>query len=359
MKKSLMLVTGLSLALMQCKKEDPPQPPQAPEQAVLIANEGNFPEGVGSLSIYDPLEKSVENKVYQRANNQAPGSVINSLLSHNGHIFMVANGTGSVVVAENQNLERVTIFESLDNPRHIIPAGGQRYYVSSWGVEGVYILDMNTRSITGQIPTGRGAEQMLVLEEYILVVNSGGYTADSSLSVIDTRNDSVVAKVSVGHNPNSLVNLPQGQLAVLCSGIPDYNDMSRSTPGSLHFFDQNAFLADLQQGNTPQATAQLSFDQVERKPRGLQIDPAGQFLYYLDSYSSDLWRLNYPSGSVTDERWITGNYYAFWVHPENGDFYLSDPEGFTVNGRVDRFDSQGNRLDEFRAGVIPGFFAKK
>ena len=63
---------------------------------VFILNEGNFNAGNATLSYYDPVEKSVENGVFYRANDRKLGDTGQSIMIYDGMAYIAVENSGII-----------------------------------------------------------------------------------------------------------------------------------------------------------------------------------------------------------------------------------------------------------------------
>lgn len=52
-------------------------------------------------------------------------------------------------------------------------------------------------------------------------------------------------------------------------------------------------------------------------------------------------------------------YYGLTVSPANSDVYVADAIDYQQNGMIYRYSSDGELIDEFYVGIIPGAFCWK
>lgn len=357
MKKSIYALA--LVALFSCTKETPA--PVTTEARVIIANEGSFPDGISTLTLYDPSDKTVEQDVYQKNNGRAVGSLVNQVLVEDDRIFFVVNGTGSVVMANSQDFTETKVFQSLPNVRNIVKAGPEKYYVSSWGNNGVYILNTATGKVEGSVALGNGPGEMLRHNNLVFVLNTGAYTTDSTMSIIDITTDSVVATVAVGDNPNSLQRDSQDRLWVLCGGIPGYLTQFTETAGRLMTFSLSSIESDLQNGNSIGPDQDMKFADITKKPKGLLINKEGSELYFLgDAVQASVYKMGTGDASIPVSAFVSGSFYSMGYDPVAHEIYTTDPLTYTESGDVYRFSAQsGGELDLFKGGIIPGSFGFK
>src|SRR4051812_2596496 len=66
---------------------------------VYVVNEGVFPNGNASVSVYDPESEQVVEDVYSAQNNKAAvGDVAQSLSWINGSYYLVVNNSGKILI---------------------------------------------------------------------------------------------------------------------------------------------------------------------------------------------------------------------------------------------------------------------
>ena len=52
-------------------------------------------------------------------------------------------------------------------------------------------------------------------------------------------------------------------------------------------------------------------------------------------------------------------YYGLTINPKNGDVYVADAIDYVQKGMVYRYSKDGELLDQFYVGIIPGAFCWK
>ena len=52
-------------------------------------------------------------------------------------------------------------------------------------------------------------------------------------------------------------------------------------------------------------------------------------------------------------------YYGLTIDPSTGDVYIADAIDYQQQGKIYRYSSQGELIDEFYVGIIPGAFGWK
>lgn len=360
MKKQILFLSMLAsaLAFSSCEEDEPaPAPPTT--EGVFIGNEGAFTNGTGSLSIYNPAVKEVNNNIYQKANTAPMGNTLNHVLVDGDEIFLVLNGAGEVHIIDAETYKLKSRIQGLNSPRQIVKVSDNKFYITDWLEEGVRVYNRNAGALTKSIFTGQGPEQMLVYEDMVFVANSGGVSTDSTLTVIDAQADTVMRQIYVGHNPNSMQIGADTSLWVLSSGIADFGNPFNSTAGSLVSiplgYDSLFYNID-----TLAVEDSLVFVDNQQKPVRLTANEDGSLMYFLDNVAgADLYRFDIENPTLPIAPFIMGNFYGLGYDVIKTEIYLSDAKDFQTNGDVMRYDEDGEQLDIFKTGIIPSSFGFK
>lgn len=350
MKKNLLFsVVCLSALLVGCK-DDPPPPAEPPStKAVVIANEGLFPSGVGTLSIYDPGTKIIEHNIFQKANVYNAGAVINSTYLDGNRLFVVVNADAVVYVINTETHVVEAKFENLGSPRHVVKVAEDRYFISDWEIQGVHVLSMKTRSINKTLPTGFGPETMLVYNDRVFIANRGGFengarVHDSTVVAYDLTADTILATLRTGFNPNSMVLDSENNLWVLSEGREDTDQPSNSIAGELRIFNPDSLWV----------IDSVPFVDNLQRPEQLTVNQAGNQLYYMDNFEDANIRIHLTTDTIDKETiYISGNFYAIAADHVQDELYISDKRNDILPGFIRRYDGQKNLIQTFNAGLKP------
>jgi len=357
MKKSLFyLVLFLGFQLVSCTKDMPPAPVESVkyEEGIFIVNEGPFQQGTGTLTFYDRTNQNVIQEVFTRANDgESLGNVFQSMNIIDGKAYLVINNSGKVVVADGLTFEKLGEITGLAQPRYVMDLGDGRIAISQWGADGlsgsVSIYNSSDMSLVTNIPTGAGAEGMLVKDGKLYVANSGGYGVDSTVAIIDLATNSLQEKLPSGVNPSSMVVDKNGALWVLCSGYSNWNDPNDplNAPGKLVRY-ANDLIA-------------LALD-VPTYSSDLAVSTNGEILYALinsEPYGMHIDSTALPSEAITHGQQSGIFYYSLGLDPVTGHLLLGNAEDYISPGEVDVFQDDGVKVMSIAAGLIPGgYFAR-
>ncbi|MBT30557.1 MAG: hypothetical protein CMO01_12935 [Thalassobius sp.] len=342
----------LSLVFVACEDSDEPdvEVPAKYANGFLIANEGPFQSGSGTVSFYSYDSASVTNEIFETVNNRPLGNVLQSISVYDDEVFMVINNAEKVEVADTETFESVATIEGLAQPRYFQAVSSDKAYVSEWvnGFGGqLSIINLNSYEVLDTITTGLGPERMLIHDNKLYVVCSGGYSTDSTVTVIDTDTDEVLASITVGVNPAGIVKDEDGFIWVLCKGnyTADYSGLENS--GSLYKINPS----------TNAVESSISFNNFYSQPSDLVIDDDGETIFY--SFNGGIYKMDTDDTVLPSTPIITGYFYGLGYDPVSDYLIASDAGDYTSNGKIIRYDSEdGTVIEEFTVGVAPngGFY---
>ncbi len=351
--KFLPLIATFALLSVGCKDDAKPAAP-VESADVIVLNRGVTPGGVGSISIYDPLAREVEQNVFQKINTYNMGSLAQSVLVDGEITFVVVSGEGVVYILNTEDLTVIDKIQGMETPRYVVKATPSKYYISDWGISGVHVLNLKTRKLVREIETGAGPENMLIYEDRLFVVNSGGIKdgllqSDSTVTVIQTETDTIMDTLYVGENPTSLQIDKNNKIWVLSPGITKI-PVETSSHGFLHTIDADSI----------EVLDTLKFANNLLKPRYLKIDEAGENLYFLsDVAEADIYKHPVESMVLPIVSFIPGNFNCLEYDSGEERLYAGDRRNGNEPGVVRVFGIDGAEIDQFECGFFPINFGFK
>lgn len=315
---------------------------------VFVVNEGPFNQGSGSLSLYDPKTKNVTQGLFESTNQTPIGNIFQSMTATQDHFILVANNSGLVRITD----EKLTLTNTIDDlvsPRYAIQSGPSVVAISDWSSNAVHFYDENDWSELGSVSTNTGPDRMLLdpSNGNLWVVNSGGFSTDSTVTRINAASRTAIADVSTAGRPNSLVRDVNGDIWVLCGGTKDFNDPNNNEQGALIRFSP--------EGNEQQ---RLVFSDASASPSNLNVSPDGENLYWTSP--GGIFSMSITNNELPTSPQATGSFYGLGVDPSTGEVYASDAKDFASNGEVVVYSAEiATKLHTFEAGIIPANFTFK
>ena len=342
--RPLLLNAALVSFLASCSNDNStPTPAAGSGQYAFVINEGNFTNGIGSVSQFDKsTSKLLTTDAFARANSGAVlGSVVQSMGVVGTTGYVVVNNSNKIEVVSLPDFKSTATIRNLTQPRYFQQSAtnARRAYVTEWlggpfpapyTAGRVSIIDLSTNTVTGTVPAGTNPERMVAAAGNIYVANSGS----SFLTVINEASGAVGTPIALPAPTSDIVMDRTGAIWVLCA--TDY----ASTPAALVRFN-------------PAAPTTLTRLPLPAPSSGgdLRISPNGQQLYY--SYGQGEYRLNITDTTLPTTPLIRRSFYGFDVDPTTGQLYATDALNYASPGRLIRYQADGTKLDSVTVQVSP------
>jgi DNA-binding beta-propeller fold protein YncE len=332
----LALVLSVFL-LSSCNKEkdEPAEVIPQGSSRVLIACEGDFGATNASISAYDSENNELLNQAFQQANGYGLGSILQSLSTVGDKLYAVVNNSSKIEVMDLQSLQAESPILGLTSPRYMLEINPSKAYVSDLFSGAISIIDLDNKTLTGQIAIGSWTEEMIRFGDfaYVTAVDT------DQIYILNVNTDVVVDSIQVTAGPIAIMKDQADRFWVLCNG---YFGLEAA---KLHRIDPI----------TSTVTMSLDIPQPYSYQMRIAMNPARDRVYVMNNTVFSL-GINQTSLPTTPVVPFAGNAYSLGVSPENGDIYIGDALGFSGPGLVYRYSASGEELDVFEVGVGPGNF---
>ncbi|MFO7616798.1 MAG: hypothetical protein R6V75_06070 [Bacteroidales bacterium] len=349
MKREFLIPTLLLLIGLAGCEIEPLVPPsdEGYRHGIFVINEGAMGNSNGSVSHFNPDSSRVTNYLFDQANGRPLGDVVQSLTIVGRRGFIVVNNSQKVEVVDMAGFESVGSIEGLDYPRFLFALDSTKGYLSDGNFEGrVHVVDLLGLQIVSSIPCGKGPERMVLHGHHLLVVNSGGFDNDSTITVIDTRTDQVAATWATGYNPVDMVMDQHDRLWVLCKGKTRWNPdwtLGIETSSEIKIHDPAS--------GTILETIVIGQIGDYYWPSQMARNPAGNRIYLIEA--EGILEIDLDVATHQPSLLISGSYYGFGVHPNDGQIITLICPSFTTSGSMVRHTPAGDVVDSFEVGIGP------
>ena len=198
------LLILLGILMFSCEKDNELEVIQDEPTVKLlfVANEGNFGESNGSISVIN--DEGVVNTI------ENVGDVVQSLLVHNDKLFVIVNNSHTIKVFnifEDGFLELDSeISTNESSPREMIILENKLYF-TNWNTSDVKILNLSTYTIESSI-TLDGLPESIVENNgdiYVGIMMNSDYSDASTVVKINPTTNYVTSTYEVGDGPTSLL----------------------------------------------------------------------------------------------------------------------------------------------------------
>lgn len=342
---SLVLTFALGAFLLSSCDENDPGSELKGEKGVYIINEGAFNANNGTISFYNEETGTVTQSYFESVNGRPLGDIVQSMTVADEKAFIVVNNSQKVEIVDMEDFGSLKTLTGIDYPRYAINIDDQKVYLSNGSFAGqVYVIDMASLSITDTIEVGYGPENMIKYGDKVYVANSGGWTSDNKVSVLDTKTNTKIKDIEVGDNPTDIDIDKNGNIWVLCKGKVVYNsqppyDILEQTTSSLVVIDPN----------TNQVTKTIEISETQH-PTRLAMGKNGEFLYYVTDAT---YKMSVDATTIPTEKFIDVAFYGLEVHPVTGEIFGFHSPTFGQAGKLSIYSTEGNLVNELTTGIGP------
>lgn len=343
-KLSVLIILIIGATLVCCESDKTPA--GAYENGVFIVNEGSFGNSNGSVSFYSKSTDSVYNNIFYTTNNRSLGDVVQSLGVYNENAYIVVNNSNKIEIANKNTFEEEGVIPELPAPRYMA-FQDDKGYVSCWGDNSVKVIDLNVHEVTASVEVSTGPEKMIAYNNKLYVANSGGWSSDSILSIIDLSTETVDKSLVVKHTPTDMVINSEGDIWVLCSGKILYGPddpwpIIEETPSMLYKIDTE----------TDEVVVEVTLFK-DQHPSHLEID-TDDILYFGGGFGfQGIYSWNPSASSGTSTQIISEYCYGFNIEPASDEIFATLAPSFTDAGILNRYDKNGSELGMYTCGIGP------
>jgi DNA-binding beta-propeller fold protein YncE len=328
------VVAVLLIAFSSCKKDQDLNIETENYKGVFVVNEGGFAKSNGSIGLYKPGEKRYFD-AFKKANGLPLGDVVQSMSLIGSNYYIVVNNSNKIEVVSQSDLKTVSTI-STPSPRYVLPVSSNKAYISNFYNNTIKVLDLNTKSISKSIEIFHNSDQMALMNKKVYVT-----TFDNKLMVLNSANDSLVDSISTASGLSKIVNIGASRLAVLCTGVVDWNNGSVIENGKIQIINL---------GNIVESSFNLSSGSYG----GSMVYVSNTALLYFSLGNNVIYKMDL-SGNVTEFKTLEAgrNVYSLTYNSSNSSIYVTDAGDFNSAGKVIVYDLSGNKTLEFDAGIAP------
>jgi hypothetical protein len=263
---------------------------------------------------------------------------------------VVVNNSHVIFAIDINTFKEVGRITNLTSPRYIHFVSDEKAYVTQIWDNRIFIINPKRYEITGyiQVPgmemESGSTEQMVQYGKYVYV-NCWSY--QNRIIKIDTETDRVVDELIVGIQPTSLVMDKNHKLWTVTDGGYEGSPYGHEVP-SLYRIDAETF----------QVERQFKFNFGDA-PSEVQLNADRDKLYWLND---DVWEMDVEAEELPTRPFLPYQgtlYYGLSICPHTGDVYVADAIDYVQQGMVYRYSGDGEPIDSFYVGIIPGSFCWK
>ncbi len=304
---------------------------------VFALCEGNFNQSNASLWLFDPEDSTIQGPIYQTLTGKPLGDVGQSLTIDGDRLFVVNNNSHAIKVLQLGDEISVAKEISLPgaSPRYLTVYQGKAY-VTCWYLNGIIALDLNTYSPVDTLYVPGMPERLL---EY-----GGSFYVSMKLN----------SDWSDGHQVLKLD--PAGTFLATYEVIPGPGEMTIHD-GSLYvaskYYDEN--------WNSYAGTSRINLTtgKVETKDYGTATEYGDDIFEYQNQvyrvYGGGIAPIKGDLTVAIDEK--IGNAPLLYSAAAYKDYLFFGLSDYEAPDEIQVLDVQGNLLQSYTTGALPGAFA--
>lgn len=338
-----------------CKKDKPDGPgntlPPAYSEKVLIACEGSLGNGNAALSVYDIAADSVYTDVFNAANQQSLGDVLQSMLLAGPDCFLMVNNSDRITVVDSGSF-RIKGSISVSKPRYMLQVSQNKAYVGELFQSKLAVIDPSSRRLIKEMPLQyRNVEQMMLWNNLALIANWDENCRQVYL--LDTATDLPVDSIALpGYAPSAFVQDKEGHVWVLAGNV------FKGKPATLSCLDIGS-RSVLRSFTFPAKADPIKICRNNRGDTLLFIEVN----YDGGTDRNGVFKMGINQSTLPETPFIgcVANQY-FWalgVHPQTGELYVGDPKGFVQKSSVTIYSEAGVARRQFSCGIGVSSFCFK
>lgn len=345
-KRYVLLFLLLSFVIASCS-DSGNNPDPLETASVYLMNQGNFSDGNGSVTNYDPQDGSVVKQSFENTNGRPMAGIIQSAHVEDDQMYIVLNSADKIEVVNSNTIESVGTMETSIPPTAIEVIDDETAYVTTLDfqttTDSVLIMDLNSMEQTDQrIAVDASPRDIVQVSDHVYVTNSGSNT----ISVINPETQSVEQVLNVGATPSEMVVDGEDRIWVACNGTVSYDSETEDTPGSVYVID----------GQTAQRIGKVESPNIAATSDfiyRLELDSDNATAYFLNDGIStiDMNTLTLSDQKLTDRSFNALGYFA----PQQR-IYAGQSNGYSQAGKTLLYNLEGAPVDSFSAGIVPQEF---
>ena len=343
------LFNACFLLLSACDGSNPED--QLVTASILVANQGNFSEGTGSITAYDPSTSTSSTF----ADNF--GSIIQSIFAKGDTLYAMANSASRVDIFSLATGARIGQIQDVASPRYMTTNGGNVGYITnlfdsptSFSGGSITIVNLDTNTVADTVNVGPNPEGIISVGPRLFVANTS-FGEGTTISMVDQLTEAVIATIEMNcFGPQFMVLDSDVEVVVACSGATIYDENFNPVEeldGEIVVFD----------GATITEVERITITGKIQTAGGIGLSvfhsPNTNEIFLVRDGNTVL-RFDTRSNLIVDEMTISGSPIGAIAYDDLTEkLYLGRVPGFAQNGSVTIHERDGTQTGSFAAGIAP------
>ncbi len=338
------LLILLTFVVFSCS-ETVENPDPLETASVFVTNEGNFSDGNGSVTSYDPQAESSLTQAFQNENGRPMAGLIQSSDIAGDRMFISVNSTDKVEVVDKLTLESLATVE-FSAPPTAVEVIDETAYVTTYDFQTqndqVYLVDLSTMEVTDDsIEVSSAPRDIVGVGGNLYVAINGGNTVE----VIDPESNAVERSITVGTSPTQLLVDSEDRIWVACNGRVSYDESTDDVPGSVYVLD----------GQTGEVIGSIESPDIAASGYNyrLALNEDAAEAYFLNNGISVI---DMNSITLSDTKLTTRPFNTIGYFSAQNRLYVGQSNGYSQSGKALLYNLEGTAVDSFTTGIVPNGF---
>lgn len=305
---------------------------------MYVLSEGLFNMNNSTLGLLNFDNRTLTSDYFLYQNNRGLGDTGNDMKPYGSKLWIVVNVSSQVEVLDLKtgiSIRRIPFFNENNvarQPRYITFYDNKAYVCSFDGT--VERIDTTSMAIEAVTTVGRNPDGITVANGKLYVSNSGGLDMpnyDNTVSVVDLNTFKEIKKDTVGINPFKLETDSSGDVYVISRG------------------NNSNIKAKLVRIDSQSDKVVQTFSNLPVVNFTIHNDTA--YMYNYDFVNNTYWIKTFDckTETIISDNFITDGTtlqrpFGIYVHPTNGNVYLTDALNYTTKGDLFCFSRKGKLL---------------
>jgi len=300
-----------------------------------VLSEGGFSANSSKLSLYNIQQNTFTLNIFSPGNL---GLYPDGLILYQNYLYLLEQGGygGQGKIYKLDSNGTVQNSRSFGTNPYSLTVANNKVYTTNGLAGKTIVLDLNSFSTIKEIQTGVFPQEIISLNDNVFICNVSLYggNQDSTITVINSVNDSVIIKINLQKDPTSIAVSNDSNILTGCQG----------QNGKIYKIDSETFQV------TNVYTLTSGFD------KDISVDRNSGNVYYIN-YNNGISKLDLTTGQVTD---IINNpnpsasyFYGYNYDYYSGRHYVVDAKNFIINGSMNIYNSAGNLELLHTTGIAP------
>jgi len=331
----VLLITALGVPLAGCDLIGDSGTDTPNIAGVYVANQGNFGDGNGSVSIFDPATEQVQPTAISDL-----GSIVQDLAVRDTSLLVTANSAARVDLFSTNGPTQTAQITGVTGPRYAAFDGPSTAYLTDQSFTEpsavqVLALDRPQPQITATIEVSGTVEGIAVTEGRAYAA-LGAFGDTSLVAAINTNQNALEDEIDVDCTPRDVAADDTGDVFALCTDAAE---------------------AVVLEGATGTVTSRLSLPDTAETVFGVgdpsTYSPGARELYV--ATDTGVLRINTQSNTVetTVDVGLSSAPGAVAYDASRQELYVARAAGFTERGTVTVHDRDGTQTGSFQVGIAP------